>query len=174
MPRSFKLGAPDTTDAEYLERLKSRILVDANGCWLYQRFRQRGGYCDISYRGDNLRAHRVMFAIVNGPIPKGLNVLHKCDVRHCINPDHLFLGTISDNKQDEIKKGRNYERNRPACPHGHAYTESNTGIDGRGHRHCKACLLIRENDPVYREGRRQYRLKRAILKRESASRRPCD
>ena len=49
---------------------------------------------------------RVAWELFRGPIPEGLCVLHTCDVRHCVNPDHLFLGTKRDNSDDMIRKGR--------------------------------------------------------------------
>lgn len=56
--------------------------------------------------GKRVRASRLVFTEKHGPIPEGLNVLHTCDNTLCINPDHLFLGTLSDNTQDMIAKGR--------------------------------------------------------------------
>lgn len=52
------------------------------------------------------RVHRVSWEIHFGPIPSGMFVLHKCDTRHCVRPDHLFLGTNDDNMKDMAKKGR--------------------------------------------------------------------
>jgi hypothetical protein len=51
-------------------------------------------------------AARTSWRLYKGPIPEGLRPLHKCDVSLCVNPDHLFLGTLSDNMQDMAAKGR--------------------------------------------------------------------
>jgi hypothetical protein len=51
-------------------------------------------------------AHRFSWELVNGPIPNGFFACHRCDVRACVNPDHIFLGTPKDNQQDMRKKGR--------------------------------------------------------------------
>ena len=58
-------------------------------------------------RSKNIYAHRLAWERVNGLIPKGLDTLHKCDNRRCINPDHLFPGTKKDNADDAVSKGRN-------------------------------------------------------------------
>lgn len=76
--------------------------TNENECWLWQRLLWSNGYG----RFGNRRAHRVAWEFVNGKIINRLLVLHKCDVRKCINPSHLFLGTQLDNMQDMIEKGR--------------------------------------------------------------------
>jgi hypothetical protein len=73
--------------------------ISANG---YGNFRMRHGlnwYSDIS-------AHRAAWLFQHGEIPAGKMVCHKCDVRNCVNVDHLFLGTALDNAQDRDRKGR--------------------------------------------------------------------
>lgn len=64
------------------------------------------GYGATSPKGKYKLVHRVAWEVANGPIPKGMFVLHRCDVRTCINPDHLFLGTHKDNMRDMQQKRR--------------------------------------------------------------------
>lgn len=71
-------------------------------CKLWTGRLNKDGY---GTRGDRL-AHRIAWADENGVIPRGLSVLHRCDVRNCINLDHLFIGTQQDNIADMIAKGR--------------------------------------------------------------------
>lgn len=80
-----------------------------SGCWEWTA-RTHKGYGQMgggSKRGDYIKpAHRISWEIHFGPIPDGLWVLHKCDNRKCVNPDHLFLGTVLDNTRDMDSKGR--------------------------------------------------------------------
>lgn len=78
-------------------------------CWLWTAARHDTGYGQIGiggFRSKPRRAHRVSWEMKHGPIPKGLLVLHKCDIRACVRPSHLFLGTHKSNTQDAMKKGR--------------------------------------------------------------------
>lgn len=76
--------------------------TDANGCWTWTGPRNGNGYGTF---GPG-RAHRVAWELVNGPIPDGLCVLHRCDNPPCVRPDHLWVGTRSENTQDMLQKGR--------------------------------------------------------------------
>lgn len=81
----------------------------AGGCWLWTAGCTKDGYGQIRVGGTPGKveyAHRVAWELLNGQIPEGLCVLHKCDSPPCVNLEHLFLGTDNDNVQDKMAKGR--------------------------------------------------------------------
>lgn len=93
---------------EMVEILFSRVVEDPqSGCWLWQGCYVGRGYGGIWYDNQTLRVHRVSWIHHKGSIPQGICVLHKCDVRNCVNPNHLFLGTKADNIKDMCSKNRN-------------------------------------------------------------------
>jgi hypothetical protein len=75
-------------------------------CLLWTAARFADGYGIFKVHGRMLRAHRFAFELVNGPIPEGMFVLHRCDNPACVRPEHLFLGTARDNTRDMMAKGR--------------------------------------------------------------------
>jgi hypothetical protein len=79
-----------------------------SGCVLWKGFRDASGYGALNGGPGNKRlwAHRVAYELFVGPIPDGLQVLHSCDVRACINPTHMTVGTNADNTTDKVAKGR--------------------------------------------------------------------
>ncbi len=93
MPKSLRMKLEEKT-------------VKTNTCWLWTGVIDKYGYGRIMEFGKRIGAHRAAWMVCNGVIPSGMQVLHKCDVRHCVNPDHLFIGTHADNHKDKCKKGR--------------------------------------------------------------------
>lgn len=82
--------------------------LDKSGeCWLWTgAINQHSHYGRLTVAQKDLWAHRVAWELTHGPVPHGLLVLHRCDVRTCCRPEHLFLGTAADNSADMVTKGR--------------------------------------------------------------------
>lgn len=81
-------------------------VIKTKKCWQWSGFKTDSEYGQILINRRKYRAHRISWMIHYGPIPQGKCILHRCDVRTCIKPDHLFLGSYKDNNQDMWRKGR--------------------------------------------------------------------
>jgi hypothetical protein len=115
--------------------------VPITGCWLWTGGTTAAGYGFFDFQ-DEIHAHRASYAMHIGPVPEGLHVLHRCDVRQCVNPNHLFLGTQVDNMKDMAAKGRaqRYNATKTHCPKGHPYSGDNLRVRPDGGRTCRACM----------------------------------
>lgn len=129
-----------------------------DGCWLWRASRSKeDGYGIVTDRGRKILAHRFSWELHNGPIPDGLLVCHTCDVKPCVNPAHLWLGTYSENTKDAFNKGLVPTCSRKThCKRGHPLSGDNLAINSEGSRLCRECrrMLGRRNDTAYRQRKR--------------------
>lgn len=97
----------------YKERFLERIVKTDAGCHEWQGQIKRDGYGRFCYQAKMISAHRAAYLLLNGAIPDGLLVLHHCDNRKCVNPEHLYLGNHQDNAKDMVHRGRAWGRRKP-------------------------------------------------------------
>ncbi len=100
--------------AQLEERFWSGVDI-AEGCWLWKRSTTKSGYGKIflakvrtpnkPLRGVFIDTHRLSYILAHGPIPDGLIVRHKCNVKRCVRPDHLICGTYTQNADDAVRDG---------------------------------------------------------------------
>lgn len=113
-----------------------------DGCWIWTGCASDTGYGSFRYEGRMTRAHRASYSIYVSDPPKDMMVCHSCDVKLCVNPEHLFIGTSSDNVRDCVAKKRQMNSRKTECLKGHPFDAENTRIRGRW-RTCKKCQRIR-------------------------------
>ncbi len=77
-----------------------------DACWLWTGAINGWGYGSVRMKCKSFGAHAISYRVHKGEIPKGLEIMHSCDVRACVNPEHLSLGTKQDNKNDCVRKER--------------------------------------------------------------------
>jgi hypothetical protein len=123
-----------------VERLEEKIDFpdDGSGCWLWTGAKYENGYGKVRVGGIVLLAHRVVYELLVGPIPPGLQVDHVrergCLHRHCVNPDHMEPVTCGEN----VRRGQTGRR-KSHCPQGHSYAEHGRSRGRRSGRYCVLC-----------------------------------
>lgn len=102
---------------------------EPDGCWEWTAARCSGGYGSFVRSHDRpaptvlIQAHRMAWELTYGPPPSDLDVLHKCDNRACVRPDHLFLGTHTDNMRDMVAKGRRNPKSKAKSGEAHHFAK---------------------------------------------------
>ena len=171
------------------EKLVSRMRVDENGCWIwtgpYWKKRKwpqnRYGYLTV-WDGEKVRTlgtHRAMLIAIHGPLRPDQCACHRCDVPLCINPAHLFIGSMRDNIHDSRSKNRHHEGKKEFCHKGHPLFGDNLYLGKQGggktgiRRVCKTCQREVHNSPSYVAWRREYqRQRRAKIRAQDSATEP--
>lgn len=125
-----------------VQRVLGRI-TKTDTCWLWPT--AKGGYGAVWFNGRTCGAHRAVYEIFHGPIPKGMELDHLCRVHSCVNPDHLEPVTHVEN----VMRGKGIGVQNAAkthCPQGHPYDDVNT-YWWRTWRYCRSCLKANRQKP---------------------------
>jgi hypothetical protein len=106
-------------------------------CWIWTGSHGQR-YGQIRIDGRHFQSHRFAYELLVGPIPKGKELHHKCEVKHCVNPAHLQPVTRIEHMKITDIDGGAYHRTKMHCPKGHPYDEENTYYEKKG-RSCREC-----------------------------------
>jgi hypothetical protein len=117
-------------------------LVDLSApCWVWPGTRDANGYGKIWLDNQQLLAHRYIWRLIRGEIPRGLTIDHLCRVHGCVNPQHLELVTQGENTLRGMSPSAINKR-KTHCLRGHPYDAANTYYQPDGNRRCRTCKVI--------------------------------
>lgn len=135
---------------EHMAEMRARFYTrvqKTETCWLWTGSTVYSGYGTFSIKGKSIGAHRASYLLHHGPLEPGKLICHKCDVRNCVNPEHLYQGTYADNARDANERMRTWALSKTHCKHGHEYFPWTTMMvlhKGRPSRVCRPCYEIKQ------------------------------
>lgn len=141
-------------DQKLYDRILKYVRKDESGCWLWTGYVRpsrypgnRYGMVTIRFPGKTTvrNAHRAMWAALHGWPERSQVVCHTCDVALCVNPEHIYLGTMADNMRDRDERNRNHNTGKVYCKRGHLLEGDRIYLEpsaaGGVARKCKQCML---------------------------------
>lgn len=141
-------SVPSDDDAE---RFWTKVdKAGADDCWPWTASKNGDGRGQFSFGGRRHMAPRIAWSLEHGePFPEHLMACHSCDNPSCVNPRHIWPGTMRDNAIDAVRKGRvvspyslgsiPHNRLKTHCANGHEYNSENTRNELNGSRACRIC-----------------------------------
>ena len=139
------MSAAEFGDSRIPENVWGKIRVDAeSGCWLWDGGVNTCGYASGGWEGRTRQMHRVLYLVLVGPIPAGLECDHLCRVRRCVNPAHIEIVTQRENfLRSNAPAAVNARKTH--CKRGHPLSGENLSLfeqDGKIKRRCVACMRM--------------------------------
>lgn len=127
-------------EKEFARFASSVALPDSNGCMLWL-LSTKNGYGQVMVDRKISYAHRVSYEHFVGAISDGQHTRHSCDIKRCVAPDHLSVGTPAENTQDMVSRGRHGNQAKTRCVWGHELKTGNLVRWQWEHRKVRACLI---------------------------------
>jgi hypothetical protein len=115
--------------------LEKKYTITPSGCWFWKRGTTSKGYPCVWNGRIMDEAHRVIYEKYKGKISEGYDLHHTCEMKICVNPEHMELTLHTEHKSKHKKE---------FCKRGHKLTESNTYVSADGYSRCKACVEYRQ------------------------------
>ena len=138
-------------------------------CWPWRGYISDQGYGGLKLKGRRVKAHKVVYELLIGPVPEGLELDHLCRYRHCVNPAHLEPVPHATNCQRGQAGARQKELAlaRTHCRKGHPYSDENVYRSPSGKRECRECKRLSRKEPkVNQLGWKETRAKAIALQRK--------
>lgn len=139
--------------------LEHVFICEYSNCWLWQGYVQHG-YGRVGFKGKNSRVHKVVYTCLIGEVKSGFDLHHRCQNKHCCNPEHLMPLPRGEHSKLSPAIGVSglaavKARSRTHCKYGHEFTDANTNLyayKNKIGRRCRKCAVIRNT--AYRHNKK--------------------